>query len=397
MSNTAYPGAIDSFTDPNNSTDTMASVPHNIQHGQANDAATALETKLGTGASTPTNAGVAPTFLMGTGVGASGWVASPTNPSFTTGILDSNGKQWLGQTPTTNAVDYVNITNAATGGTPAIGSAGSDGNIDLNITSKGSGKVRENGSSMLDFRASFANFIQSGGIWTQNSGLVGSMTAATLWINGIEYSQVAVSNHTFGTSVDTYVDYTVGTGITYTAVANNAASPSLAANSVRITKVVTSGAAITSIVQTGWDSIGNSFYNTSSSILGSLGYAQITSNTTVASNTPTQIAGLTSAVIIPAGSRKIRITAYIPNTSNVVVCTAAYSIWDGAVNSGTQLAASKYTHPLASGTNTSLVVMAVVSPAPGSKTYNVGAQVDTGTETNIATSTAPPFILVEAI
>lgn len=260
MSNTNYPGAIDSFYNPTTS-DTLATMVHHTLHGEANDAVAAIETKLGTGSTGQTpNTGM---YLVGTGSGATKWVSTLTSPSVTTSLLDANNNTWIGQTATGSAVNYVNVTNATTGNAPSIGSAGSDTNPDFNVTSKGSGKVRENGSSLLDFRSSFANFIQSGCIWTTGSGLTASMTGGPVWINGVEYTVPAVSNHTFAASNDTYVDYTAGTGIVYNSVANNAASPSLASNTIRIAKVVTNGSAITSIVQSGDDSLLNQIYNTS--------------------------------------------------------------------------------------------------------------------------------------
>jgi hypothetical protein len=61
---TSYPGAIDNFTNPNPG-EQVKSVPI----GSAFDAIEAVETKLGTGASTAT----AGTVLAGTGAGASAW------------------------------------------------------------------------------------------------------------------------------------------------------------------------------------------------------------------------------------------------------------------------------------------------------------------------------------
>lgn len=70
-----YPTALDVFTNPT-AGDALnaASVPHATQHADANDAIEALEAKVGIGASTP----VANRVLAGTGVGVSGWSASPT-------------------------------------------------------------------------------------------------------------------------------------------------------------------------------------------------------------------------------------------------------------------------------------------------------------------------------
>lgn len=66
---TSYPGSIDALVNPSG-TSTLSSPSHADQHGNANDAVEALETKLGTGASTPTTVGH---VLTVTGVGATAY------------------------------------------------------------------------------------------------------------------------------------------------------------------------------------------------------------------------------------------------------------------------------------------------------------------------------------
>jgi len=76
----SYPTAIDTTgTLPNPSgTNTLASPDHGALHTSENVAIIGLETKLGTGASTPTSAN----FLVGTGTGTSAW-----NKAVPTGIV----------------------------------------------------------------------------------------------------------------------------------------------------------------------------------------------------------------------------------------------------------------------------------------------------------------------
>jgi hypothetical protein len=127
-----------------------------------------------------------------------------------------------------------------------------------------------------------------------------------------------------------------------------------------------------------------------------LGYAQITSNFT-ATGAITQVTGLTATVTIPAGGRRVKITAWAKNIQHTTAVTnVSLSIWDGTVGSGTQLADSLVTIP---GANYSLpvTVIAVVTPAAGSKTYNVGFTAGSATGTISATTASPAFILVEAI
>jgi hypothetical protein len=59
-----------------------------------------------------------------------------------TGIKDDSGNSQLLFTKTASAVNYLNVTNAATGNSPALAPAGSDSNIDLLLTGKGTGYVK---------------------------------------------------------------------------------------------------------------------------------------------------------------------------------------------------------------------------------------------------------------
>ena len=318
MSNTTYPGSKDSFTNPS-ATDTLASVSHYLQHGLANDALLALETKLGTGSSNQLAS--TGSILVGTGSGATEWVDTLTSPSITTSLLDSNNNTWIEETAVASAVNYIVIGNNSTGNAPSTGSAGSDTNVDYNLTTQGSGVVRDNGSSLLGFRSSFANFIATGLAWSTGSGLAGSMTSGNIWINGVEYSVSAISSHTFGASVDTYVDYTAGTGIVYNAVSNGAASPSLAANSIRIAKVVTGASSISSITQNpANDSLGNPI-----GPIGPVGVdtlsigaqsAYVASTETTASTSYADLATTTDSVIVMVGNNGILDISFYANMYN---------------------------------------------------------------------------------
>lgn len=109
-------------------------------------------------------------------------------------------------------------------------------------------------------------FVASGLVWTAGAGLLGSMTSGVLYYNGYRKTVNAISNHTFTASKDTYIDIDYLGNVYYTEVANGATSPALTANSTRIAKVVTNGSAITSVVQTGKDSLGNWIDNTNPSL-----------------------------------------------------------------------------------------------------------------------------------
>lgn len=58
-----------------------------------------------------------------------------------TSILDANSNELINFTTTASAVNEITITNKATGVAPIISATGGDTNINLNITSKGTGSV----------------------------------------------------------------------------------------------------------------------------------------------------------------------------------------------------------------------------------------------------------------
>lgn len=64
-----------------------------------------------------------------------------------TGIRDDSDNEQLIFTKTTSAVNYFEITNAATGNPPAISVAGSDTDVSMNISAKGSGVISQSGLS----------------------------------------------------------------------------------------------------------------------------------------------------------------------------------------------------------------------------------------------------------
>jgi len=57
------------------------------------------------------------------------------------GIRDENGNEQLFFTTTGSAVNYLNVTNSATGSDPKLSALGGDSNIDLAVSPKGTGEV----------------------------------------------------------------------------------------------------------------------------------------------------------------------------------------------------------------------------------------------------------------
>ncbi len=105
-----------------------------------------------------------------------------------TNVVDSNGLPALGTTASASAVDYVNVTNGATGapGSVTLSSVGTDTNINLLLQAKGTGKVQLGSTSA---------FLDSAGNLTVVgcTGCVAGNGNATS-IQGIPVSATAPSN-----------------------------------------------------------------------------------------------------------------------------------------------------------------------------------------------------------
>lgn len=92
--------------------------------------------------------------VTNTGTGNNVLATSPsvTTPSIITSINDTNGNELFNVTATGSAVNEFTVANAATGAGPTLSATGSDTNIDINITPKGTGSVK----TATDFIASGA-------------------------------------------------------------------------------------------------------------------------------------------------------------------------------------------------------------------------------------------------
>lgn len=67
-----------------------------------------------------------------------------TSPRVGTAILDTNGNESIRIAATASAVNDIQVTNAATSGTPTISAVGNDTNIGLNLVGKGTGQIFAN-------------------------------------------------------------------------------------------------------------------------------------------------------------------------------------------------------------------------------------------------------------
>jgi hypothetical protein len=92
---------------------------------------------------TPSSANLAATVTDETGTGALVFATSPslTTPRITSSIDDTNGNELIKFTATGSAVNEITVANAATGAGPTLSATGSDTNIAINITPKGTGQA----------------------------------------------------------------------------------------------------------------------------------------------------------------------------------------------------------------------------------------------------------------
>lgn len=273
------------------------------------------------------------------------------------------------------------------------------------------------GSPVTRATETLYDFVASGGVWTGDSygaSRNASMTAMVLYINGRRISISAVTARTFTASVDTYIDVldnADGTGtLVYTEVANNAASPALASNSLRVGIIVTAAGSIaavgsinqgqvekilpiaSSIPYATTDSLGNLICPRDARRI-TLGHRIITANFTTTNTSITDVTGLSCPVKIP-DNRRIKITVY---SGQVFSSQAAGNITDLYAREGANtLNFSRFTTPVTSY-GAPMVVMTAFSTS-GSRTYLASVlQQAAGTLTLAAAATQPAGILVELI
>ena len=98
------------------------------------------------------------------------------------------------------------------------------------------------------FDETISDHVASGLVVTDDTGLTADISAGVAYINGIRLPIAAELNHAFTASKDTYIDLGDNGVLDYNEVANNDAIPALAANHLRIARVITNATDTTSIL-----------------------------------------------------------------------------------------------------------------------------------------------------
>lgn len=91
-----------------------------------------------------TNGSGVPAWVAYTGTGAP---VLNTSPKLITSILDTNGNTIIGLGPVASAVNYLQLQNGATGNAVSVNALGSDSNIVLSISGKGTSGAQVQGKS----------------------------------------------------------------------------------------------------------------------------------------------------------------------------------------------------------------------------------------------------------
>lgn len=166
-------------------------------------------------------------------------------------LTDDNNNEWLERGQVASAVNQVKVTNAITATAPRLDASGDDAAVDIYMGGKGTGVAHAENPELM------SNFVASGGVVAISAGLITTMSDIVYYIAGKRYKKTSIANKTHTASKDVYVDINAAGTLTYSEVANGAASPALVAGNIRLAKVVTAAATITSITQTGRDSLRN--------------------------------------------------------------------------------------------------------------------------------------------
>ncbi len=260
------------------------------------------------------------------------------------------------------------------------------------------------------------DYVVTGGVWTGDSYAVNrnaSMTAITVYLGQRSITIGAVTARTFTASKDTYIDVLNnldGTGtLVYTEVTNNAASPALASNSIRIGIIVTGATTIAAAgsINQGQENkvlpIASSVPYSVADSLGNLICSRDPDNrtllvrqdfvgTSTASASPVAATKLTGFVKVPTG-RKIKATLY-GEIGNSAAAYANVQIFEGTV-AGTQQFLGRNWKTDAAGRANGGSWMWVWTPASANPQISVGFDAEGGGTANLGTTNDGCELIVE--
>lgn len=295
--------------------------------------------------------------------------------------------------------------------------------VNANMEGLADGTNDTTANSLSSFRSgALFDYVQTGGIITKNGSLSIDISAGTVVIGGSYLTFGTVVNRICNANSDTYVDLLkAGDGtatIVYTPVANNAASPALAANSLRL-GIVVAGASITStaasinqgqgtkvlpiassIPYQTTDSLGNLIANTDPRRT-MLGFRQITANYTATpgASTYANVTGLSMPIIVPptiAGGVGVRFT--LKGASMGTAGAAATTITVAIRESTTVLEYFEVQEPVSGYKVGCYFQSSPLILSTGSHTYLFSMQNSSASShTLYAAATSPAFIMAELI
>ncbi len=198
--------------------------------------------------------------------------------------------------------------------TPRTKIKSSEVNQNFTDLASGAGDLDANRLQLFRGEACF-DFTQSGLMWTQVTGLNGTMTLGVAYIadTNVYMNRLAlnsISSRAFTASKDTYVDVTSAGAVAYTEVANGATAPTLATYSMRIALVITGASAITAVFQTDQRQANSTPTDLGWSGLDSAGYPVRNTNPTQMEFRVTRHNGTVTRSSIGAGA-----AATLPNMS----------------------------------------------------------------------------------
>lgn len=245
------------------------------------------------------------------------------------------------------------------------------------------------------------DFVASGCVWSGDaygSTRAGSMTAGVVYINGVRIVVNAVSAHTFTASKDTYVDIDNTGTISYNEANNNAASPALASNSLRLAIIVTGAGNIaaagsvnqgqenkvlpiaSSIPYTVTDSLGNLICPRDPN-RRTLGYRTATAALTSLGTSSTLMPGMTMTVSAPT-ARKLRIDVYIPSCQMSVAGAVTVELYNSATVTGSPVQSSTLYMPTSGTSHTHRLQFETT--LSGTQSFCVGIKASTAGSGTIA-------------